>query len=288
MVHPTAAIAFTGRIQNKLAKITCTNSNRDSKRATPQFITCSDQKFSESQKCLRPDTCLRLTNATIPIEAACAPLTHLLVTLANARFMQIILCPGIHPPELTEAFVRALSLHTPPLIFPATQPVYSSGHILAFLLQHLGQASQPSQTPSWNPLQIAETQTTTQAIKTTPVLWIGFSAGVVGAIGAAHLWQKIGGRVVALIAFDGWGVPLLAPFPIHRLSHDAFTHWSSAVLGAGQTSFYAEPEVAHLELWRSPQHVHGWAVHPSGYTNTTAAQFVTDLIQQYATNMRRS
>lgn len=194
--------------------------------------------------------------------------------------MQIIVCPGVHPPELTEAFVRTLpTLPAAPLIFPAAQPAYSSGHILAFLVQHLSQASQSSKIASrWNLLQVAEIQT----VKTMPVLWIGFSAGVVGAIGAAHLWQKIGGRVVALIAFDGWGVPLLAPFPIHRLSHDAFTHWSSAVLGAGLTSFYAEPAVAHLELWRSPQQARGWAVHPSGDTPTTAAQFVAELIQQYA------
>jgi hypothetical protein len=186
--------------------------------------------------------------------------------------LQIIICPGVHPPELTEAFVRTLpALVAPPVIFPAAQPVYSSGHILAFLLQHFGASSLHT-----IPLH------TIQRIRTLPVLWIGFSAGVVGAVGAAHLWQKMGGQVVALIAFDGWGVPLLAPFPIHRLSHDAFTHWSSAVLGAGQTSFYAEPEVAHLELWRSPQQARGWAVQPAGYVYTTAAQFVAELIQHYA------
>lgn len=190
--------------------------------------------------------------------------------------MQIILCPGVHPPELTDCFVQSLpALPVPPLIFPTShQPAYSGGHILAFLLQQLNKTSRPAGFHfTWDALQI---------IKTTPLLWIGFSAGVVGAIAAAYLWQKLGGQVVALIALDGWGVPLLAPFPIHRLSHDAFTHWSSAGLGAGQTSFYAEPEVAHLELWRSPQQVQGWAVQPAGYTRTTAAQFVEQLIQQYS------
>lgn len=181
--------------------------------------------------------------------------------------MQIVICPGVHPPELTEAFVRTLpALPAPPLIFPADQPVYSSGHILAFVWQHLNRSSQ-----NWSP----------QIIKTTPLLWIGFSAGVVGAVGAAHLWQKLGGQVAALIACDGWGVPLIGSFPMHRLSHDAFTHWSSAILGAGETSFYAEPAVAHLDLWRFPDQARGWAVRPSGNTHTTAADFLADLIQQY-------
>lgn len=192
--------------------------------------------------------------------------------------MQIIVCPGVHPPELTDAFVGTLpALPVPPLLFPAAQPAYSAVHILAFLMQQLIQPSQPSASflSHWNQLQ---------RVKAMPVLWIGFSAGVVGAMGAAHLWQSWGGQVVALIAFDGWGVPLWAPFPVHRLSHDAFTHWSSAALGAGQTSFYAEPAVPHHELWCSPQQAQGWAVQPTGNTYTTAAQFVASLIRHYAGN----
>jgi hypothetical protein len=74
-----------------------------------------------------------------------------------------------------------------------------------------------------------------------PLLLIGFSAGVVGAIAAANLWQGQGRRVAAVIAVDGWGVPQVGDFPLHRVSHDYFTHWSSAVLGAGADSFYADP-----------------------------------------------
>ena len=63
----------------------------------------------------------------------------------------------------------------------------------------------------------------------------------------------------ALIAFDGWGVPLVGNFPIYRISHDQFTHWSSELLGKGDKSFYADPPVEHLDLWRSdkdsPAHV---------------------------------
>jgi hypothetical protein len=93
-----------------------------------------------------------------------------------------------------------------------------------------------------------------------PLTFIGFSAGVVGAMGAAVAWELLGGKVQALFALDGWGVPTIGTFPIHRLSHDYFTHWSSALLGAGQDSFYADPGVAHLDLWRSPQAIQGYWV----------------------------
>ncbi|MCU0568633.1 MAG: hypothetical protein MUF49_18805 [Oculatellaceae cyanobacterium Prado106] len=96
-------------------------------------------------------------------------------------------------------------------------------------------------------------------IHQVPLFFVGFSAGVVGAIGAARLWHQWGGQVQGLAAFDGWGVPLWGDFPIYRISHDAFTHWSSALLGAGQASFYAEPPVSHLALWRSPETVQGWS-----------------------------
>lgn len=89
---------------------------------------------------------------------------------------------------------------------------------------------------------------------------ISFSAGVVGAISAAWGWQLMGGKIEALIAFDGWGVPLVGNFPIYRISHDYFTHWSSSLLGKGDKSFYADPPVNHLDLWRSPQQVIGWRV----------------------------
>ncbi|WNZ21879.1 hypothetical protein HJG54_02675 [Leptolyngbya sp. NK1-12] len=177
--------------------------------------------------------------------------------------MLIVICPGVHPPDLTASFVQALDWPAEPLVLTERLPIYSPPHILTFLLQQIP----PSQ-------------------RQTPILLIGFSAGVVGAIGAAYLWQILGGRIMALIAIDGWGVPLFSPFPIHRISHDAFTHWSSALLGAGQASFYAEPAVAHLELWRAPQTVCGWSVQSFAprYHRITAAQFLHDLLQHYQIN----
>ena len=51
-------------------------------------------------------------------------------------------------------------------------------------------------------------------------MFIAFSAGVVAAVTAAMQWQGEGGKIKGLIAFDGWGVPLLGDFPVYRVSHD--------------------------------------------------------------------
>jgi len=188
--------------------------------------------------------------------------------------MHIVICPGIHDPELTQSFLMALldqldhqqrqSIEL--LVFPATiAPVYSGWHVLQFLRSQF----------------LAKQQ---DDLRQIPFMFIGFSAGVVGAIGAAWAWQQWGGQVKALVALDGWGVPLSGDFPIHRLSHDYFTHWSAALLGSGQDRFYAEPAVEHLELWRSPHKAIGWWI-PVDATQApvqlTAAAFLAILIERY-------
>ena len=186
--------------------------------------------------------------------------------------MKIIICPGIHEPELTESFVTELlssqiSIEKPNsldvLIFPEQGILTLSGlHISQFLSDRLD-----------NKLEM-------------PVLFIGFSAGVVGAIAAATIWQLQGGNVKALIAIDGWGVPLAGNFPIHRLSHDYFTHWTSVILGSGEDNFYADPSVDHLSMWRSPQQVKGYWVNqltqfsqPPKYLK--ASEFLHLLLKRY-------
>ncbi|MBI4781604.1 MAG: hypothetical protein HY785_09770 [Oscillatoriophycideae cyanobacterium NC_groundwater_1537_Pr4_S-0.65um_50_18] len=189
--------------------------------------------------------------------------------------MRVIICPGIHSVDLTNQFLAGLGQRLPQvLVFPAAQlPPYSPLHLLKFI-QAANSKTEPSQPPP-------------------PLLFIAFSAGVVGAIGAARLWQRSGGRVKAVLAIDGWGVPLYGDFPIHRISHDSFTHWTSARLGAGQDSFYADPAVGHLDLWRSPQTADGWWVRQSGNsfsgnsfrrdrTATTAAEFIGMLFSRYS------
>lgn len=186
--------------------------------------------------------------------------------------MSIIICPGVHPPQLTEQFLSCLCLSTKPFIFPTDRySAYSAYDILQFLRTHGDISNQSS------------------------LLFIGFSAGVVGAVGAASLWQSLGGSVTALIALDGWGVPLVDRYPAYRVSHDSFTHWSSSVLGGGACSFWADPPVAHLELWRSPDRVEGWCVHmpasaqgchPSTqptqrWYRLTASQFIRQVLVTY-------
>ncbi|MHC5856070.1 hypothetical protein [Nostoc sp.] len=197
--------------------------------------------------------------------------------------MSIIICPGIHEPELTESFrvelldlvsqsaIPAVSYANAPnyaniLIYPGKDVlVLSALHILQFLRDRLTNSPESS------------------------IIFISFSAGVVGAIGAAHLWQLLGGRVKAFIAIDGWGVPLQGNFPIHRMSHDYFTHWSSSLLGSGQNNFYADPAVDHLSIWKSPQTVQGcWVdssieiIPPKG--RLTAAEFLLMLLKRYEAN----
>jgi hypothetical protein len=195
--------------------------------------------------------------------------------------MSVIICPGVHSPELTQEFLegigKMLNLNQV-FVFPTRQfPAYSALHILRFLsVQFAAQGSQ---------LQHCTLQ---------PLVLIGFSAGVVGAMGAAQILQSLGGQVKAVIAFDGWGVPLVGNFPIHRISHDRFTDWSSTLWGRSDSSFYADPAIAHLDLWRSPQTVQGWTNEPIDSASTarltrygqqqyftTAAQFLKQLLIQY-------
>lgn len=195
------------------------------------------------------------------------------MTRRISRQSCIMICPGIHQPQLTQDFIAGLQSSETDnftsyqreniLIFPTQDyPAYSAVHILEFLQRYSG-STKPS------------------------LVFISFSAGVAGAIGAAWGWQLSGGTVKAFFAFDGWGVPLYGNFPIHRVSHDRFTHWSSALLGSGEESFYGEPPVEHLDIWQFPHTCRGWKVHPAAAgkperrTYTTAAEFVTQLLHYY-------
>lgn len=168
--------------------------------------------------------------------------------------MTLIICPGIHHRTLTSDFINILHEYNlltieNSLIFPSHEyPPYWGYLIKQFLEQQLNNN------------------------KHQELTFIAFSAGVVGAIKAAWSWQNEGGKIKAFIALDGWGVPLLGNFPIYRLSHDFFTHWSSAILGSGTSSFYADPPVEHLDLWRSPHEVLGWQIGKQPKTINTATR----------------
>lgn len=170
--------------------------------------------------------------------------------------MTIFICPGIHAPELTDNLIENLELSRDRLlILPSTIPPYSGIDVLNFLNKNSDRLSS--------------------------LLFLAFSAGVVGAIFAALAWQSQGGKISAFIALDGWGVPLAGTFPIYRLSHDYFTHWSAALLGSGEESFYADPGVDHLELWRSPNTVRGWNNTRHYKTCCSAGEFLLKLLQRY-------
>lgn len=156
--------------------------------------------------------------------------------------MTIIICPGIHPSEITTQFIQGIEgkVKRNCLVLPTEEHLpYSAIAILEWLEQQ-------------------------NLVKTEPLSFIGFSAGVVGSFGAAWAWQIRGGKIHCLIAIDGWGMPLAANFPIYRVSHDFFTHWSSGILGAGTQGFYADPEVEHLAIWRSSDTCYGWQIIGTG------------------------
>jgi hypothetical protein len=177
--------------------------------------------------------------------------------------MTIVLCPGMHDPQLTDVFWEAIRQRYAELyraeVLPAVYQIPEANvwgasplHVLQFLHQVI---------------PVAE-----------PILIISFSAGVVGAIAAAWAWQLQGGSIRAFIALDGWGVPLSGSFPIYRLSHDEFTHWSSQPLGMGQAPFYAEPDVGHLDLWRSPDRAWGWWLRDAQPQRVTAADAICQIL----------
>ena len=180
--------------------------------------------------------------------------------------MSVVICPGIHPPQLTENFLSNLSQLTSSnlvhdwLVYPSEKyPAYSPQSIVAFIHQQMSSKDEVE-----------------------PIVFIAYSAGVVGASLAARSWHRHYGRVKALLACDGWGVPLLGDFPIHRLSHDYFTHWSCRFLGASQDSFYAEPAVTHLDFWRAPVEAQGWWLRsPDDRCGCNGAEFILHLLQKY-------
>jgi hypothetical protein len=214
--------------------------------------------------------------------------------------MSLIICPGIHSPELTTSLLAGLEnvIQTPLkaltnyFVFPSDRyPPYSAFHILEMLYSWVGKPYRNSSKNS-NQSELDLATNLFPISSNTSLVFLSFSAGVVGAIGAARTWQRAGGQVKAFIAVDGWGVPLRGEFPLYRLSHDSFTHWSSLPLGGVAESFYADPPVSHLELWRSPQTVWGHQLKGEGRSPfqfsgsparppVTAAAFLIDLLTRY-------
>ncbi|MEM6452539.1 MAG: hypothetical protein AAF703_19760 [Cyanobacteria bacterium P01_D01_bin.105] len=158
--------------------------------------------------------------------------------------LAVLVCPGFHRKALTQGFVRSL-------------PAFVAPHIV----------------PTFPADPVATFQSIKFVFRRQPIVAIGFSAGVVGLVGALKLWQHQGGQIHQIFVIDGWGVPSLG-LPISRISHDAFTHWSSLPLGLGNVNFYADPGVPHLQMWGIPEHVAGWQTgRPTDLSVTVTAPF---------------
>jgi hypothetical protein len=162
--------------------------------------------------------------------------------------MSLVICTGFHDSRLTENFLEHLH----------SQSVKLRPHIIIYPLSCSNATFSPEK----------------------DLTLIGFSAGVVNAIALAHYWEAKGVKIKALLALDGWGVPLIGNFPIYRLSHDYFTHWSSSLLGSGQENFYADPPVDHLSLWSSPDRVTGWSITGNSPQRTTALTFLSSRLEK--------
>jgi hypothetical protein len=196
------------------------------------------------------------------------PQTHL--TPALDLETPLIICPGFHDPAWTDAFLQNINFPAahPIWLFPTEKyPACSGMHLLNFMQDCAG----------------CNAQRRLGDPHTPPPILISFSAGVVGAMQAAWVWQQLGGQIAAILAIDGWGVPLVNEIPCYRLSHDRFTHWSSALLGPGRDSFYAMPDVTHAELWKNPQQVKGWRTDQGSETQTpiTAAAFIQEIVLRH-------
>jgi hypothetical protein len=151
----------------------------------------------------------------------------------------LVVCGGLHPPGWTAQILATIAAD-----------------------ERLSQLPVVTFCPS-SPLAVLSARSLRQQLDArlvTPnpalIIW-AFSAGCVGAAALANHWHRYRNPVLALFLVDGWGVPWSGIAPLHRLSHDRFTHTTSRWLGQGTADFVATPAVPHPRLWQSPQTVLG-------------------------------
>lgn len=175
----------------------------------------------------------------------------------------LAICGGFHDPQDTNG-VLGLCADDPEL---STVPTVVLGHGVPWaplsahaLRQSLERRDGPAPSVRKPPLapaaDLGQVGHPDRAGHPELIVW-AFSAGGVGAMALAHHWQRYRGTVRAMFLVDGWGIPWTGLAPLHRLSHDAWTHHSSRLLGAGKADFFAQPAVPHHQLWRSPRRVMG-------------------------------
>lgn len=183
--------------------------------------------------------------------------------------ISLVLCGGFHAPHDTEG-LQQLCRQSPDL--------------QALLLVVLGHDAPVAPLSAHRLRQSLDDALLRQGLSGSPspdlILW-AFSAGCVGTVALAHHWQRYRGRVRGVFLVDGWGVPWHGSAPLHRLSHDDFTHRSSRWLGAGRADFVAQPGVPHRQLWRSPQTVMGWGEPPPTAPEVAQPWSAADFLVQW-------
>jgi hypothetical protein len=177
----------------------------------------------------------------------------------------LVICPGFHAVALTDRAIAGLALPAAiqTIVIPTDQILPCDPVSIANHLER----------------QIPDHQTQIR------LNFLGFSAGTIGALGAAWLWRDRA-QLGAIILCDGWGVPILPVWggvanrqrstigrnqfntlhtpQIYRVSHDRWTHDTWSRLGIMTPSFIADPAVEHLTLWRELDRVGGQAVDATG------------------------
>ncbi|MGD1907168.1 MAG: hypothetical protein ACFB0C_14385 [Leptolyngbyaceae cyanobacterium] len=174
----------------------------------------------------------------------------------------LILCPGVHDPGWTAGLMACLR----------QGDLWPSGKMHRFF---------PPGQRAWSAYALRRwLEATVEG--GTPLVFLGFSAGCVAAISTAWACHHQGTYPVqAVIALDGWGVPLGGPFATYRLSHDRYTHLTGGLLGQGDRAFYGEPAVPHAQLWQAPEQVWGWSTRDQP-EYITAAQFLAQCLATHA------
>lgn len=190
----------------------------------------------------------------------------------------LVICPGFHAAELTDRAIAHLDLPASirTIVIPTDQIFPCDPVSIANYIER----------------QMLESGVIPDRKTRINLNFLGFSAGTIGALGAAWLWRDRA-QLGAIILCDGWGVPILpvwdwftdrqqptiAPTPnIYRVSHDRWTHDTWSRMGIATPSFIADPEVEHLTLWSDPDRVLGNSIDAAG--QAIAHLSATDYIRQ--------
>ena len=154
--------------------------------------------------------------------------------------MRLVICPGVHEPKLTDCFLTGLS------------GLWGLAHLPKPANSRACQDFSRHKYPPFSPLDILHFLCR-EELAGESLVFVSFSAGVAGAIGAAWTRQQLGGKVRAFFCLRRLGSTPGGQFPIHRVSPRLLYGLDFSNSGRGGESFYVDPAIEHLDLWRSPK-----------------------------------